>query len=117
MGWNSWDSWGMSLNESMFFASAQVMTEQLSKFGYQYMTVDAGATSIPLTSPSYATFADSSYCSPLKGWYLDPSTSTFHTDGYGRFLSLSLSHYLIDSPILNASVHFCAIMRGLSFSE
>jgi hypothetical protein len=56
MGWNSWDSWGMSLNESMFFASAQVMTEQLSKFGYQYMTVDAGATSIPLTSPSYATF-------------------------------------------------------------
>src|SRR4051812_8477515 len=50
MGWNSWDSFGPTIDEAQARANAQAMAEQLLPHGYDIFTVDIqwyepGATS------------------------------------------------------------------------
>ncbi len=40
MGWNSWDCFGVSVNEAQTKAQADVMAARLARFGWQYVTVD-----------------------------------------------------------------------------
>lgn len=40
MGWNSWDSFGTTVTEQQTLAQAQVMSDQLREFGYEYIVVD-----------------------------------------------------------------------------
>ncbi|MGB6727992.1 MAG: glycoside hydrolase family 27 protein [Terracidiphilus sp.] len=40
MGWNSWDSYGTTVNESRVKANADWMAEHLKAYGWQYITVD-----------------------------------------------------------------------------
>ena len=40
MGWNSWDSYGTTINEQKFRASAAWVAEHLKPAGYQYVTID-----------------------------------------------------------------------------
>ena len=42
MGWNSWDSYGLSVTEQEFRANAQVMAQQLKRYGWEYAVVDEG---------------------------------------------------------------------------
>ncbi len=42
MGWNSWDSYGLTVNETQFRANMVVMAAQLKEFGWQYVVVDEG---------------------------------------------------------------------------
>jgi alpha-galactosidase len=42
MGWNSWDSYGTSIDEKQFRANASWMTEHLKSFGWQYVVIDEG---------------------------------------------------------------------------
>ena len=42
MGWNSWDSYGMAVDESEFKANADWMAQHLKQFGWQYAVVDEG---------------------------------------------------------------------------
>jgi hypothetical protein len=42
MGWNSWDSYGMNINEKSFRANADWIAKNLKPFGYQYVTIDEG---------------------------------------------------------------------------
>jgi alpha-galactosidase len=42
MGWNSWDSYGLTVNEAQFRANMTVMSAQLKEFGWQYVVVDEG---------------------------------------------------------------------------
>ena len=42
MGWNSWDSYGLTVNEAQFRANMTVMAAQLKEFGWQYVVVDEG---------------------------------------------------------------------------
>ncbi|HUM07073.1 MAG TPA: hypothetical protein VLT90_16515, partial [Terriglobales bacterium] len=42
MGWNSWDSYGQTIDEAHFKASADWMAKHLKKFGWQYMVIDEG---------------------------------------------------------------------------
>jgi hypothetical protein len=42
MGWNSWDSYGLRVNEEQFRANMVVMAAQLKEFGWQYVVVDEG---------------------------------------------------------------------------
>lgn len=42
MGWNSWDSYGLSINESEFRANAGVLANRLKPFGWNYAVVDEG---------------------------------------------------------------------------
>ncbi len=67
MGWNSWDSYGRTLNEESIKANAKWIAKNLKKFGWQYVVVD-------------------------EGWYLanlkknDDSHVLFEMDEYGRYV-------------------------------
>jgi alpha-galactosidase len=42
MGWNSWDSYGLTVNEEQFRQNMVVLAAQLKEFGWQYVVVDEG---------------------------------------------------------------------------
>lgn len=42
MGWNSWDSYGLTINEQQFKANVDALTARLKSAGYQYAVVDEG---------------------------------------------------------------------------
>jgi alpha-galactosidase len=42
MGWNSWDSYGLTVTEAQFRASADVVAKRLKAAGYRYVVVDEG---------------------------------------------------------------------------
>src|SRR5690349_1336889 len=42
MGWNSWDSYGRTINETSMKAAADVMAKRLKPFGWQYVVIDEG---------------------------------------------------------------------------
>lgn len=68
MGWNSWDSYGRTLNEEGIKANARWLARHLKRFGWEYVVVD-------------------------EGWYLsnlDPlgnaSQARFQMDEFGRYV-------------------------------
>jgi hypothetical protein len=42
MGWNSWNSYGLSINEEQFRQNMVVLSAQLKEFGWQYVVIDQG---------------------------------------------------------------------------
>jgi hypothetical protein len=42
MGWNSWDSYGLTITEDQFRANAQAMAYKLKQFGWDYAVIDEG---------------------------------------------------------------------------
>jgi alpha-galactosidase len=40
MGWNSWDSYGLTVNEAEFKANASWLHQHLQSFGWQYVIGD-----------------------------------------------------------------------------
>jgi alpha-galactosidase len=42
MGWNSWDSYGLTINETQFRSNVQVQTAKLKAFGWNYSVIDEG---------------------------------------------------------------------------
>src|SRR5260370_20882593 len=40
MGWNSWDSYGTTIDEAQFRANAEWVSKHVLRYGYQYVTVD-----------------------------------------------------------------------------
>jgi hypothetical protein len=40
MGWNSWDSYGTTINEADFKANAQWLADHLKSYGWQYAVID-----------------------------------------------------------------------------
>ena len=65
MGWNSWDSYGLTVTQDEFEATAGYMSANLRKYGWQYAVVD-------------------------EGWYLQnpeakPAAFLYTMDAYGRF--------------------------------
>ena len=42
MGWNSWDSYGLTITEPQFRANVDVMRTKLKPFGWQYAVIDEG---------------------------------------------------------------------------
>jgi alpha-galactosidase len=40
MGWNSWDGYGTTVNETQVKANAKWMAEHLKKFGWEYVVID-----------------------------------------------------------------------------
>lgn len=43
-GWNSWDSYGLSITETEFRANARVLAERLKQYGWNYAVVMKGGT-------------------------------------------------------------------------
>ena len=42
MGWNSWDSYGLRINEQQFRENVEVLATKLKPFGYTYVVIDEG---------------------------------------------------------------------------
>lgn len=42
MGWNSWDSYAMSLDQAQYKATARWMAQHLRRYGWRYMVIDEG---------------------------------------------------------------------------
>ncbi len=42
MGWNSWDSYGLTVTETQFRANVDALSKRLKSAGYQYAVVDEG---------------------------------------------------------------------------
>jgi len=42
MGWNSWDSYGLRIDEQQFRENVEVLTSKLKPFGYNYAVIDEG---------------------------------------------------------------------------
>lgn len=42
MGWNSWDSWGLTINEQQFRDTTTWFQHHLQRYGWQYVVVDEG---------------------------------------------------------------------------
>lgn len=68
MGWNSWDSYGRTINEEAIKANARWLARNLKRFGWEYVVVD-------------------------EGWYLsnldprgDASQARFQMDEFGRYV-------------------------------
>lgn len=87
MGWNSWDSYGLTVNEEQFRANMVVMSAQLKEFGWQYVVVDEGWY---LQNPEIASMPEKlRYTVNARGQY-DPAVNRFpsSTNGVG-FKALS----------------------------
>ena len=68
MGWNSWDSYGLTITEPAFRANATVLKQKLLPFGWQYAVID-------------------------EGWFFEnpndrdkPDTLRYAIDPYGRYV-------------------------------
>ncbi len=68
MGWNSWDSYGLTITEQQFRANATVEANELKSFGWNYAVID-------------------------EGWFFfnpedrnKPNTLHYAIDGYGRYV-------------------------------
>jgi alpha-galactosidase len=42
MGWNSWDSYGLTINEQQFKSNVEYFAAHLKNFGWQYVVIDEG---------------------------------------------------------------------------
>ncbi|HEX4005835.1 MAG TPA: glycoside hydrolase family 27 protein [Acidobacteriaceae bacterium] len=42
MGWNSWDAWGLTIDEQQFRDSTTWLHNHLQRYGYQYVVIDEG---------------------------------------------------------------------------
>jgi alpha-galactosidase len=80
MGWNSWDSYGLTINESQFRDNMAVFAAQLKEFDWQYMVVDEGWY---LQNPEMASTPDHlRYTINAKGQY-EPAPSRFPSSQQG----------------------------------
>ncbi len=74
MGWNSWDSYGLTVTEAQFRANADVVAAKLKVFGWQYVVVDEGWY---LRNPESATKPETlEYTASAEGQYT-PATNRF----------------------------------------
>src|ERR1700736_2191631 len=68
MGWNSWDSYGTTINETSFKTVTDWFAEHLKPYGWQYVVIDEGWT---ITNPV------------AQG---NAKNSQFTLDNYGRYV-------------------------------
>jgi len=74
MGWNSWDAYGLTVNETQFRANMVVMAAQLKEFGWQYVVVDEGWY---LENPELASMPEKlRYTANARGQY-EPAVNRF----------------------------------------
>ena len=50
MGWNSWDSYGLKLNERTALANMDAFAQKLKPFGYEYFVLMLGGITKKLTA-------------------------------------------------------------------
>jgi alpha-galactosidase len=79
MGWNSWDSYGLTITEDQFKANVEWFNKHLREYGWQYVVIDEGWY---LQRPENASTkgADQGYTLDPNGRYL-PAPNRFPSSG------------------------------------
>jgi hypothetical protein len=78
MGWNSWDAYGLTINEADFMANAAVLAT-MKQFGWQYAVIDEGWY---MENPNGRNLAERKYLLNANGILL-PVASRFPTSANG----------------------------------
>ncbi len=103
LGWNSWDSYGLAINEAQFRANVDVLRAKLEPFGWQYAVID-------------------------EGWFLEnpadratPAKLVYALDAHGRYVPVPSRFPSAGKPPSQASIaapgHMQpAIMEETSFT-
>jgi len=106
MGWNSWDSYGLTITEAEFKTNADWLHQHLQKSGWQYAVVDEGWY---LAHPENAgkQGADQGYTLSDDGLY-QPAANRFPSSANGQGLR-ALADY-VHSLGLKFGIH---IIRGI----
>ncbi|NYF78462.1 glycoside hydrolase family 27 protein [Granulicella arctica] len=80
MGWNSWDSYGLTVTESQFAANVDVLASKLKPLGWRYAVIDEGWY---LQNPEAASKPENlHYTINLHGLY-DPAPNRFPSAANG----------------------------------
>ncbi len=104
MGWNSWDSYGLTVREDEFRANADYLAKNLLALGWQYAVVDEGWY---LTDPENAGKPAWKYTMDANGLYT-PSIARFPSaDGTQGFQALAA---FVHRKGLRFGIH---IIRGI----
>lgn len=104
MGWNSWDSFALSVRESEVKANAQMMAARLKRYGWQYVVIDEGWY---LQNPESGGKPAWQYTMGADGRYL-PASNRFPSAQGGRGFK-PLADY-VHSLGLKFGIH---IIRGI----
>jgi alpha-galactosidase len=75
MGWNSWDSYGLTITETQFRANVDAMVKRLKPAGYEYAVVDEGWY---LSNPQKAKGEEFVYRMNANGQY-EPAVERFES--------------------------------------
>jgi len=122
MGWNSWDSFGTTLNETQAKEQADAMAKDLESYGWEYFTVDiqwyepnaTGHTYVegaPLQMDEYSRLipALNKFPSSANGKGFKPLADYVHSKGlkFGIHLMRGISRQAVkqNTPILGTNVH------------
>ncbi len=104
MGWNSWDSYGLTITEAQFRANLDVVAAKLKPFGWRYVVVDEGWY---LQNPESASKPESlRYTLDDQGQYA-PAVNRFPSAAGGSFKPLSDA---VHAQGLKFGIH---IIRGI----
>ena len=79
MGWNSWDSYGLSITEDEFKSTTEILHDQLQEYGWQYAVVDEGWY---LSNPSSGGKPSWQYTMDANGRYI-PAENRFPSSAEG----------------------------------
>ncbi len=104
MGWNSWDSYGLSVTESEFKANVDWAAKNLKQFGWNYLVVDEGWY---LQNPNSKGKPAWKFTMDANGRYL-PAPNRF-ADAHGEAGFKALADY-VHSKGLKFGLH---IIRGI----
>jgi len=106
MGWNSWDSYGLTITEDQFRANVQWFNQHLKQYGWKYVVIDEGWY---LQHPENAATkgADQGYTMDSNGRYL-PAPNRFPSSAGSTSLK-PLADY-VHSLGLKFGIH---IIRGI----
>jgi alpha-galactosidase len=105
MGWNSWNSFATTINESQALETAHIMAERLLPFGYNIFTID-----IQWYEPGATSYTYSSNPQPTLDGYgrLIPAPNRFPSSAGGKgFASLAAEVHRLG---LKFGIH---LMRGI----
>ncbi len=78
MGWNSWDAYGLTINEEQFRANVEVLAG-MKEFGWQYAVIDEGWY---MQNPFGANLAERKYLYDVNG-LLEPVEARFPSAAWG----------------------------------
>jgi alpha-galactosidase len=121
MGWNSWDSWGLTINEQQFRDSVTWFHNNLQRFSYQYVVIDEGwfleHPENPTGQQNYTMSSDGLYMPALNrfpsaagGKGFRPLADWVHSQGlkFGIHIIRGIPREAVQHSLKIAGSHFTA---------